>query len=97
MSPEELKKHKSQKEVHYGNIWDCPKPGLLIVARMLDKTRRLVQLEYLKEVSADFGDIEEVKNRIGDINAIQEDTLTDLIHYIDLYRRGKKVTDTAKT
>jgi hypothetical protein len=79
-----------KKEVHYGDIHDCPKSNMIISARMLDKTRRLIQLEYLKNVLEDFGDIPEVAERIGDINEVEEDTIADLKNYITHYENGCK-------
>ena len=90
MTPqEELMKKKA---VHYGDIWDCPHAELLIVARMLDKTRRLVQQAYLRQALKDFGDIPAVQERVGNIDAITEDTLGDLEVYIKLLRKGQKGT-----
>lgn len=84
MTPDELLK---KKEVHYGDIWECPHAELLITARMLDKTRRLVQRAYLQQVLKDFGDIPAVKERVGELDAVAEDTLADLENYIKLHRR----------
>lgn len=78
-----------KKKVHYGDIHQCPHSDLLIAARMLDKTRRLIQHEYLNQVLKDFGDIDAVKIRIGDINAVKEDTLADLKNYIKLFEEAK--------
>ena len=86
MNNDELLK---KKEVHYGDIHDCPKATMLITARMLDKTRRLIQLEYLRNVLSDFGDIPAVKERIGDLNAIEEDTIADLKGYLKHYEDAK--------
>jgi hypothetical protein len=86
MNDDELLK---QKQVHYGDIHECPHASLLITARMLDKARRMIQLEYLEQVLNDFGDIPEVKERIGDLNAVEEDTIADLKNYIKLYESGK--------
>lgn len=85
MTPEDLLK---VKRVQYGDIWECPHAEMLISARMLDKTRRLTQLAYLRQVLEDFGDIEGVKERIGDLDAVQEDTLADLRNYIKLFEEG---------
>jgi len=78
-----------KKRVHYGDIHECPHASLLIAARMLDKTRRVVQREYLMQVLNDFGDIPDVVSRIGDIDAVKEDTVADLKNYIKLYEEGK--------
>jgi hypothetical protein len=78
------------KQVHYGDIHECPHSQLLITARMLDKTRRLIQREYLHQVLADFGDIPGVSERIGDIDAVVEDTVADLENYIKLFKAGKE-------
>ena len=78
-----------KKRVHYGDIHQCPHSQLLITARMLDKTRRLIQREYLCQVLEDFGDIPGVSERIGDIDAVKEDTLADLKNYIKLYEEGQ--------
>lgn len=87
MTPaEELLK---KKQVHYGDIWECPHAEMLIVTRMLDKTRRLVQRAYLQQILKDFGDIPEVRERIGDIDAVKEDTVADLENYIKLLRLKK--------
>ena len=77
------------KHLQYGDIWDCPHAGTLIAARMLDKTRRIIQLEYLHQVMEDFGDIKEVSDRIGDLNSVDEDTLHDLENYITHFKRRK--------
>lgn len=86
MTDEELLK---MKQIHYGDIWECPHAEMLIAARMLDKTRRLTQLAYLHQVLKDFGDIPEVKDRIGDLDAIEDDTLSDLSNYVKLFREKK--------
>ena len=75
------------KHLQYGDIWDCPHAGMLIASRMLDKTRRIIQLEYLHQVMEDFGDIGEVSERIGDLNSVSEDTIHDLENYIKHYKR----------
>jgi aminoglycoside phosphotransferase len=77
-----------KKRLHYGNIHDCPMAQMLITTRMLDKVRRLIRLEYLKQVDQDLGDIPEVKKRVGDSHQIVEDTLIDLKNYIILYEEG---------
>ena len=79
----------SQKELHYGDIWDCPHAELMITARILDKARRLTQKAYLSQVLKDFGHIPEVKNLIGDINKIEEDTIKDLEGYLFLLKKRK--------
>jgi hypothetical protein len=81
-----------KKAVHYGDIWECPHAEMLIAARMLDKTRRLVQQAYLHQVLKDFGDIPGVAERIGDIDAVTEDTIGDLEVYTKLLRRGQQKT-----
>lgn len=81
----------ANKHLQYGDIWDCPHAGTLITARMLDKSRRLIQLEYLHQVLADFGDIPAVKERIGDLEAVTEDTVYDLEGYIVQYKRKRTV------
>ena len=84
------KEKLTNKHLQYGDIWDCPHAGLLISARMLDKTRRTVQLEYLHQVLKDFGDIKEVKDRIGNLETVEEDTIDDLENYIKHYKRRDK-------
>ena len=81
------------KHLQYGDIWECPHAGMLIAARMLDKTRRIVQLEYLQQVMEDFGDIPEVAERIGDLSAVDEDTIHDLENYIKHYKRRNNSGD----
>ena len=93
MTPEDLLK---VKRVQYGDIWECPHAEMLIAARMLDKTRRLTQLAYLRQVLVDFGDIEGVRDRIGNLDEIKEDTLADLKNYMRLLEEGppeKKIAD----
>lgn len=89
MTDEELLK---AKQVHYGDIWECPHAETLIAARILDKARRLTQRAYLQQVLKDFGDIPEVKARIGEIDKVKEDTLADLKNYIKLLEQAP-VTD----
>ena len=79
-----------KKRVHYGDIHECPHSQMIIATRMLDKTRRLVQREYLRSVLRDFGDIDEVRDRIGNIDAVEEDTVADLENYTVLYKEGSE-------
>lgn len=79
----------ADKHLQYGDIWGCPHAGTLIAARMLDKARRLIQMEYLRDVLADFGDIPGVKERIGDLESVTEDTVYDLEGYIVQYKRKR--------
>ena len=85
------------KHIQYGDIWECPHAGALITARMLDKARRLIQLEYLRDVLKDFGDIPGVKERIGDLDSVTEDTVYDLEGYITQYKRKRSGDGKPKT
>lgn len=78
-----------KKHLQYGDIWECPHAGTLIAARILDKSRRLIQLEYLRQVIEDFGDIPGVKERIGDLDSVTEDTVYDLEGYVTQYKRKR--------